>query len=97
MRRNTFYFITKNKVPKNKRATYVRLESSIRPQKKERHYICLAAGGNLVDYPGNTSTPTAGIITIKTHWNSVVSKLKYKYCTIDIKDFYLNSLLEIYE
>ena len=67
--RNTFYFIAKDKVPRDKRVTYARLVCAIRPQKKETHRVRLTAGGNLVDYPGNTSAPTAGIVTIKTHWN----------------------------
>ena len=67
MGRNTFYFIAKTKVLKNKRVTYVRLICSIRPQKKETHRVHLTAGGNLVDYPGNTSTLTIGIVTIKNH------------------------------
>jgi hypothetical protein len=31
------------------------------------------------------------------HWNSVISTPTSRYCTIDIKDFYLNSKLEEYE
>ena len=81
MGRNRFYFIAKDIVPRDKRVTYARLACAIRPQKKETHRVRLIAGGNLVDYPGNTSTPTAGIVTIKTHWNSVVSKPNHKYCT----------------
>jgi len=57
----------------------------------------LTAGGNLINYPGITSTPTSSIKTIKTHWNSVISTPTSRYCTIDIKDFYLNSKLEEYE
>ena len=95
--RNTFYFIPKYNVPKDKWVTYARLVCAIRPQKKETYRVRLTAGGNLITYPGNTSTLTAGIVTIKTHWNSVISTPNCKYCTIDIKDFYLNSKLESYE
>ena len=84
-------------MPPNKRVTYARLVCAIHPQKVETHRVRLTAGGNLIEYPGTKSTPTAGIVTIKTHWNSVISTPKDRYCTVDIKDFYLNSLLESYE
>ena len=58
------------------------------------HYIILIAEGNLIDYPRITSTPTAGIVTIKTYLNSVILIPNNKYCNIDIKDYYLNSLLK---
>jgi hypothetical protein len=95
--KNTIFFIHRNQVPRNKRVTYGRIVCAIRPQKTETHRVRLTAGGNLIEYPGVTSTPTASIKTIKMHWNSVISTPTSRYCTIDIKDFYLNSKLEEYE
>ena len=95
--KNTIFFIHRNKVPKNKRVTYGRIVCAIRPQKTESHRVRLTAGGNLIEYPGITSTPTSSIKTIKMHWNSVISTPTSRYCTIDIKDFYLNSKLKEYE
>ena len=57
----------------------------------------LIAGGNLIKYPGSTSTLTTGIVTIKIHWNSIILTSNNKYYSIDIKDFYLNSLLGVFE
>ena len=57
----------------------------------------LKAGGNLINYPGNTSILTAGIVIIKTYWNSVISAPNERYGTIDIKDFYLNTKLTNFE
>ena len=95
--RNTIFFIAKAKVPKGKKITYARIVCAIRPQKTETHRVRLTAGGNLISYNGVTSTPTAGITTIKAHWNSVISTPGSKYATIDIKDYYLNSKLKEYE
>ena len=95
--RNTIFFILKSKVPSNKKVTYARIVCAIRPQKTETHRVRLTAGGNLISYEGTTSTPTAGITTIKTHWNSVISTPNARYATLDIKDFYLNSKLKEYE
>ena len=95
--KNTIFPIPKSKVPTNKRATYGRLVCDIRSHKAETHRVRLTAGGNVIIYNGTTSTPTAAIPTIKTHWNSVVSTPNAKYLTLDIKDFYLNSKLDEFE
>jgi len=88
---NTIFFIERGQVPQGRKATYVKAVCDIRPHKEETHRVRLTAGGNLVDYPGNVSTPTADITTIKTHWNSVISEPKARYMCMDVKDFYLNN------
>ena len=95
--RNTMFFIHKNKTPRHKKVTCARIVCSIRPQKTETHRVRLTAGGNLISYEGITSTPTAAITTIKTHWNSVMSTKNARHATLDIKDFFLNSNLIDYE
>ena len=95
--KNSVFPIPKAKAPANKRATYGRLVCDMRPHKAETHQVRLAVGGNLIIYNGTTSTPTAAIPTIKTHWNSVASNPNAKYLTLDVKDFYLNSKLEEFE
>ena len=35
--------------------------------------------------------PTVDMVTIKLHLNSVISTKGARYCTIDLKDFYLNT------
>ena len=42
----------------------------------------------------DTATPTASITTVKMHLNSTVSTKQARCCTLDIKDFYLNSNLD---
>lgn len=91
---NTIYFIYKHQVPKGEKVTHGRIVCAIRPHKKEVHRVRLTAGGNLIDCDGVTTTPTAGITTIKTHWNSVISTEKAKYGTIDISNFFLMAWLK---
>ena len=95
--KNTIFPIARSAVPPKKRVTHGRLVCDIRPQKKETHRVRLTAGGNLIVCNGTTSTPTAAIPTIKTHWNSAVSTPNARYLTLDIKDFYLNSKLDDFE
>ena len=71
--RNTFYFILKSKALANKKVTHARLVCFMWPQKKESYQAHLTAEENLIDYPGMTSTPTVGVVTIKTHRNSITS------------------------
>jgi hypothetical protein len=54
-------------------------------------------GGNLINYPGDCGTPTVGILTVKTLFNSIVSTPSAKFMTIDIKDFYLMTPMSHYE
>jgi len=84
-------------MPRNKRATYVRIVCAIRPNKTEKYRVRLTAGGNLVHYDGEKNTPTVSLETIKIHWNSVISTKGAKYCTIDLNDFFLIAALLEYE
>ena len=85
-------FIKFQNIPKHKRATYARIVSEIRPQKKEEpHRIRMTAGGNLIYYPFDKSQPTADLTTVKLHINSVISTRNARYACLDIKNMYLNS------
>jgi hypothetical protein len=51
-------------------------------------------GGNLIDYPGDKSAPTADIVTFKTLVNSTLSTPNARMCCLDVKNYYLNTPLE---
>ena len=61
---NTCFFI---------RPTYGRIVCNFRPQKEEQHRTRLTVGGDRIDYPGNKSTPTADLTTVKLLLNSTIS------------------------
>jgi len=95
---NTIFFINKNCVPKGRTVTYARTVCSVRPEKEEKNRTRITAGGNLItDYPGNVSTETAGLETIKIHWNSVLSTPGAKWMGMDISNMYLNTPLDRFE
>jgi hypothetical protein len=54
-------------------------------------------GGDGVHYPGNAGTPTTDLLTVKILINSIISPAGAKFMTMDIKDFYLNSLMARYK
>ena len=57
----------------------------------------MVTGGDRVHYPGNASTPTADLLTLKIHINSITSTAGAKFMTMDIKDFYLNTPMARYK
>jgi hypothetical protein len=91
---DTIRFIAWNNLPAGKRATYIRYVASLRPNKADVYRLRATVGGNLIDYKGNVSTPTADITTFKVHVNSTISTPGARHMTIDCKDFYLNSEME---
>ena len=71
---NAIFFIHKHQVPKGRTVTYACTVCTIQPEKEEKERTRITVGGNLItNYPGDASTDTAGLETIKIHWNSVVS------------------------
>ena len=67
---------------------------AIRPQKKETHRTRMTIGRNLLDYEGNTKTPTADLITMKLLLNSVLSTPGAKFMTFDVKNLCLETKLK---
>ncbi len=57
----------------------------------------MVAGGDRVHYPGNASTPTINLLTIKILINRIISTAGAKFMTMDIKDFYLNNPMVRYK
>ena len=90
----TMYFIPKEEVPfKTKKVTYPKIVCDIRPSKSETHCTCITVGGNLLDYAGTLTTPTATITSAKCIFNSVVSTPASTCVLAYIKKFYLNNAL----
>jgi hypothetical protein len=91
---NTIKFIAHTAVPTGRTVTYARFCANIRQQKEETHRCRITVGGDRIDYPGEVSTKTAGLTTIKLLLNSVVSKQNGHFMTADVNNFYLNTPLE---
>jgi hypothetical protein len=94
---NTINFIPKHQVPLNRKVTYGRIVTSIRPQKTEKNRTRLTVGGDRLDYSGDVSTPTAGLTTAKLLINSTISTPNARFIVADIKDFYLNTPMDTFE
>jgi hypothetical protein len=97
---NTICFIPHSQIPHNrcKDVTYGRICVDHRPQKKETNRTRLTAGGNLIDFPGDVSTPTADpTTTAKLVIQHTLSTPNAKYMCGDIKLFYLGTPMARYK
>ncbi len=96
---NTIFFNNRADVPAErwKEVTYRRVNVEYRPEKSDPYQTCLIVGGNLIMYSINCGTPMVDHLTIKLLLNSVISMQGARFMTIDIKDFYLNTLMDQFE
>jgi hypothetical protein len=86
---NTIKFIPRSEVPPDRKTTYIRVVCELKPHKAEKERTRVTVGGNLIDYPGDVSTRTAELQTIKLLANSVVSTPGAEFHTADVENFYL--------
>ena len=96
---NTIYFIDYALIPKDRRSdiTYGRIVVDYRPHKTDPNHTRLTVGGNLINYPGEVSNPTADTTTANIVINSTISTPKTKYLVGDVNIFYLGTTTTRYE
>ena len=68
-----------------------------RTEKANPNRTRLTVGGDRVNYPGDCKTPTTDLLTVNLLLNSKISTPGAHFMTIDIKDFYLMTLLDQYK
>ena len=61
--------------------TYARMVVDYRPQKEDPNWICIAIGGNLIMYKGDTSTHIADLTMSKLTWISLRQNKKMCICS----------------
>ena len=97
---NTFVFIPYANIPSDRTGdvTYARICCNVRPEKINEPNRCrITVGGDRINYPYEVATPTADLLTVKLLLNSIVSTEGAKFCSVDIKNFYLCTPLKRYE
>jgi hypothetical protein len=94
---DTIRFIRRDQVPKGRTAAYIRVVCADRPEKTNPKRVRITIGGDRIAYPGNTSTKTADMTTVKTLINSTISTKDARFMTGDLKDFYLGTPLDRFE
>jgi hypothetical protein len=94
---NTFIFICRKDIPHDSKCNirYAQVCVNYHPEKEDPNCTQVTVGGNLLHYHGNCGTPTADMITVKLYLNSVISTKNAGYwCTINLKDFYLDTPMD---
>jgi len=96
---NTMFFIRPNQVPAGRKVTYASIVCTMRPGKSEVYRVRITVGGNRLDAYQDVRSPAVGVTDTKLHLNSVISDAHRgaRYCTGDIKDFFLGSEMEVYQ
>ena len=96
----TLRFIKKQDVPNGRKITYSNFVCDVRPLKKEMYRVRMTVGGDRLEYFDDTASPTATLLDTKLILNSTISDHKNfgsKFCSIDIKDFFLQTMLDVPE
>ena len=95
----TIFFIKPNQVPAGRKVTYANFVCTMRPNKSEVYRIRMTVGGDRLDAYQDVRSPAVGITDTKIHLNSTISDAHKgaRYCTADLKDFFLNSTMHVYQ
>jgi len=93
---NTLFFINRREIPRDrlKDIAHAKIVCNVRPQKEETNRTRLTFAGQNVESGMDNGTPTADLLTIKLHLNSVVSTPGARFMGLDIKNFYLNTPMD---
>ena len=94
---NTVFYVPKSRVPVDRKVTYAHMVATIRPHKTEVNRVRVTVGGDILDYPGATTTNCARLTTTKCLLKSTISTLDSQFMTLDIKDLYYGTPMSRYE
>ena len=96
---HTMVFIKPHQVPAGRKVTYATFVCTMRPGKTEVFRIRMTVGGDRLDAYQDVRSPAVGLTDTKLHINSVISDahLGARYCTGDLKDFFLVSDMLVYQ
>jgi hypothetical protein len=95
----TIFFVQRENIPDDRKGdeTYTRIVCMYREGKKDKYRTPITMGRNLVNYPGDCRTPTLDLLTVKLLLNSIISTPNAKFMTLNLKDFYLMTLMKRYK
>jgi hypothetical protein len=84
-------------IPNDRKITYGKIFCDNKPHKQEKERARLTVGGDRPDYSGDVATSTADITTLKILINSTLSTKDAAMMMMDIKNYYLGTLLPRFE
>jgi hypothetical protein len=92
----TIFFIFPGQVPVGRKVACAAFVCAMRPGKAEPCRIRMTVGGDRLDACQDVCSPAVGVTDTKLHTNSAISDAKdgARYCTGDLKDFFLVSQMK---
>jgi hypothetical protein len=93
----TCFFVELTNISKDRKITYSKIVCDYKPHKKEKEQVRLTVGGNRLDYSGDVATSTSNITTFKILIKSTLSTKYTAMMMMDIKNYYLGTILPRYE
>jgi hypothetical protein len=94
---DTCFFIKLINIPKDRNITYGEIVCDYKPHKKEKERVWLTVGGDRLDYSGDVATSTSDITTFKILINSTLSTEDAAMMMMDIKNYYISTLMPRFE
>jgi hypothetical protein len=94
---DTGFFIELKNIPNDRKITYGKIVCDYKPHKKEKERVRLTVWGDILDYSGDVVMSTADITTFKIPINSTLSTKDSAMMMMDIKNYYLGTLLPRFE
>ena len=93
---NTFHDIRYDGIPldRQKGIYFSKVVCTFRPEKSDPNITHITIAGQNIKNPGDVGTKTASLDLLKFLLNSVLSRKGAKFVTFDIKNFYLQTLLD---
>ena len=85
--------VTLHQIPKDCKITYGTMVCDYRPLKSEPNRCRLVVGGDRHTHENEMAVPAANLLEAKIIFNSTISTPNARFCTMDIKDFFLSSTI----
>jgi hypothetical protein len=81
-------------IPTDRTVTYTRIVIDHHPQTEDPNRVCIAVGGNLIEYPFELTSHTADMVSSKILRNSVISTKGACFAGANIKNMHLKTPLD---
>jgi hypothetical protein len=88
----TCFLIKLTNIPKDRKITYRKIVCDYKPHKKEKEWVRLKEGDDILDYSGDVATSTADITTFKILINSTLSTKDAAMMMMNIKKTNISAL-----
>ena len=90
----TMKMVHRSNIRKDRKVACTLRVCNYRPHNEEDNRCHITLGRDRVEYPGYLSTQKVDLTTIKCLLNSMLSKLRARFMTADVKNLYLNTPLD---